>query len=331
MNNPIVSIIIPCYNVERYVTKCIHSIMEQTYRNIEILAIEDESTDNTSDILDKIAKKDDRVTIVHKKNEGVSIARNSGIEKATGDYIVFVDGDDYLSNDYVEYMLQLAQKDNADFVLSLNCYHKIKDSQIKEDSIRTLTPSEATALLLSKRVIVGCWNKMFKKDFLVRNNHTFSTKLFYGEGLNFIIKAAQLSNCVTSGERRIYYYRRNNELSVTSKFNIRKYHNGENALNQIESELIIKDKAIIQQLMLHKSIFCIGALSQIYAHSLQLEYKLECKHWKSIIQRHLPNLLVSANVSLYAKALLLCGYISPKLISMLDIRRRKRISNESVD
>ena len=107
-NNPLISIIVPCYNVERYVEQCIRSIMGQSYKNIEIITVDDGSPDNSSQILDKLANEDSRIKVIHKQNAGVSAARNSGLDVATGDYVVFVDGDDYLAPDYVDYMLQLA-------------------------------------------------------------------------------------------------------------------------------------------------------------------------------------------------------------------------------
>lgn len=187
MKNVLVSIIIPCYNIEKYVEKCITSISNQTHNNIQIILVDDGSTDNTPEILDRLAVSDERMQVIHTKNAGVSAARNLGLEIACGNYIVFVDGDDYLSPDYVEYMLSLSNICDADFVLSSNCFTKEKESQIEEDSVKSLTSAQATALLLSPRVIVGCWNKMFKSSFIVKHELKFSSSLFYGEGLYFIL------------------------------------------------------------------------------------------------------------------------------------------------
>ena len=326
-----VSIIIPCYNVSKYVEKCISSITSQSYTNIEIIPVEDGSTDDTALIREKMDYQDKRIKVLYKKNEGVSAARNSGLDIATGDYIIFVDGDDYLSPDYVEYMLILTRSNDADFVMSKNCFTKEVEQQMSVEHITTITPQQATALLLSPRVIVGCWNKMFKREFIQKNNLRFSTTLFYGEGLNFITKAAQMANCITVGERKVYYYRRNNEASATSKFNIQKYYNGEKALDKIMQELIIKDKQIDLMMILHKSLFCLGALSQAYAHNMQKEYLNDCKHWRSVIKNNLSDLLISNDISLYRKLLLVSGYLFPSIVSKLDMWRRNRISKKSVN
>ncbi len=327
----LVSIIIPCYNVERYVEQCLRSIMNQSYNKLEIIAVDDGSLDGSPQILDKLANEDYRIKVIHKQNAGVSVARNNGLDVATGDYVVFVDGDDYLAKDYVDYMLRLANENDSDFVMSQDCFTQKNDTQIQNDVFSTLTSTQATALLLSPRVIVGCWNKMFKKKFLDENKLRFSTKLFYGEGLNFITKAAGLANSVTLGKRKVYYYRRNNESSATTKFNIQKYYNGESALNEIEKELVSPDYTVTQMMALHKSLFCLGALSQTYAHSLQKTFKVDCGRWKSTIRTNLPQLIKSDNVSFYRKVLLLGGLYFPNIICRMDMWRRKRISKCSVN
>ncbi|MGM9794703.1 MAG: glycosyltransferase family 2 protein [Candidatus Aphodosoma sp.] len=330
MNEAIVTIIIPCYNVGKYVEKCITSIMAQSYEDIEIITVNDGSKDDTLSILESLASKDNRIHIINKENAGVSAARNSGLENATGEYVVFVDGDDYLAPDYVEYMLSLTESADADFVMSKNCFTRETEPQVNADMHETLSPTEATALLISPRVIVGCWNKMYKMSFLKKFDIKFSTTLFYGEGLNFITKASQIANCVTVGERKVYYYRRNNEASATSKFNIQKYYNGEKALDNIQQELIVHDKDVDLMMALHKSLFCTGALSQTYAHGLQKTYLDDCNHWRTIIKENLGILLKSNKVSMYRKTLLMCVYCFPGLVSKLDMWRRKRIAERSI-
>ena len=121
MNGIKVSIIVPVYNVEKYLEKCLDSIVKQTYENIEIILVDDGSTDKSGTILDQYAEMDNRISVIHKKNEGVSTARNTGIEAARGEYICFADADDYLMPDYVEYLLTLAVDKNADIAIKLVC------------------------------------------------------------------------------------------------------------------------------------------------------------------------------------------------------------------
>lgn len=111
-----ISIIVPIYKVEIYLRKCVDSIVNQTYKNIEILLIDDGSPDNCGIICDEYAKKDERIKVIHKKNGGLSDARNYGIEASSGDYIMFVDSDDYISKDMCEILLKKALENNADIV-----------------------------------------------------------------------------------------------------------------------------------------------------------------------------------------------------------------------
>ena len=113
----LISIIIPIYNVEKYLKKCIESVINQTYKNIEIILINDGSTDGSGKICDEYAIKDKRIKVSHNENGGVAVARNKGIKMSTGDYIVFVDSDDFISNEYCEKMLEAVLRNNADIAI----------------------------------------------------------------------------------------------------------------------------------------------------------------------------------------------------------------------
>ncbi len=328
--NKKISVIIPTYNVESYIEKCVDSVLNQSYKNFEILVVDDGSTDNSGDIADSISKKDDRIKVIHKENGGVSSARNIGIDNADGEYIVFIDADDYIADDFLEYMINMATATGADFCLSKNCYTKKDESQTENESVKVLSPEDATSLLLSPVVIVGCWNKIFKKSLLTENNLKFSEDLFYGEGLRFITMASQLSNCVAVGDRKVYYYRRNNDISATSKFDIEKLYNGENAIKIIENDLKIKSKKIDTMLRLHLSVFCLGALVRVKTNNLKKVYLNDYKRWKSFVRRSSFKLLFK-KIPLYRKLLLLGGGFFPSIVAKLDVKRRQKISNNSVE
>ena len=327
----LVSIIIPAYNVDKYIKKCLSSILEQTYTNIEVIVVDDGSTDQSGQIIDSISKQDFRVHVIHKKNAGVSAARNTGIEISTGDYLVFVDGDDYLAPDYVEYMISLVENTGANFCLSKCCYTKSGEEQIEREYIKKLQPEDAVALLLSPDVIVGCWNKIFNRSLIVKNNIQFSTTLFYGEGLSFITTVSQISNSVGVGNRKVYYYRRNNEASATTKFDINKIYNGEKALKAIRKQLIISSSKVNTMLNLHLCTFYLGAIVRIKSNNLEKEYSQDYKRWKSYIRHNTIKFTFNLEISIYRKLLLFGGCVSPWLMMKLDTVRRRRISANSVD
>ena len=112
-----VSVIIPVYNSEKYTEKCIRSLLGQTYRNLELLIIDDGSTDQSGAILDRLAGEDTRIRLIHQKNAGVAAARNRGIDLATGTYLTFVDGDDYVAPDYIQCLVDCARKNEAELVI----------------------------------------------------------------------------------------------------------------------------------------------------------------------------------------------------------------------
>ena len=114
MDEKLVSVIIPAYNIEDYIGRCLDSIISQTYKNLEIIVVDDGSRDYTGEILDNYAKKDRRIKVIHKENGGVSSARNKGIEAAEGDYIGFIDGDDLIEPEMYKTLVDLLEEENAD-------------------------------------------------------------------------------------------------------------------------------------------------------------------------------------------------------------------------
>ena len=125
----LVSIIVPVYNLEKYIEKCVRSLLQQTYTNVEIILVDDGSRDESGEICDRLASEDSRIKVIHKENGGLSSARNCGIENATGEYIMFVDGDDFISELMVE-KLYVALKDNcAD--ISVCCFKNIYEKQYR--------------------------------------------------------------------------------------------------------------------------------------------------------------------------------------------------------
>ena len=171
MKQPLVSIIVPVYNVEKYVAKCLDSLLQQTYRDIEIIVVDDGTKDRSGEICDEIAKNDKRVKVFHKKNGGLSSARNYGIRKAKGDYICLVDSDDYVRSGFVELMLRAAQEDDADVVV---CGY---NEQKPEKMVLTGEQAAIRLLIQQDNMEIIAWNKMYKRSLFDR--------ILYPEGHNY--------------------------------------------------------------------------------------------------------------------------------------------------
>ena len=117
----LVSVIIPVYNVEKYLEKCVLSVLNQTYKNLEIILVDDGSTDSSSELCEKLKTLDNRIIVVHKINGGLSDARNAGLNVCKGDYIFFLDSDDYIKSNTIEILTNIMYKDNSDLVLFYTC------------------------------------------------------------------------------------------------------------------------------------------------------------------------------------------------------------------
>lgn len=179
-----ISIIIPAYNIAQYLPHCLDSILEQTYTNLEIIVVDDGSKDNTKAVIEEYAKKDNRIVPIYKENTGVSDTRNKGLDIATGDYIGFVDGDDYIENNMYEVLISNAIKYNADIS---HCGYKLKFPENEYYFYNTGKVVEQDKqqgvidLLQGTFIEPGIWNKLFKRSIVenirmekdLKNNEDF--------------------------------------------------------------------------------------------------------------------------------------------------------------
>jgi glycosyltransferase involved in cell wall biosynthesis len=228
---PLISIIIAIYKSEKFIHKCIDSVLNQTYSNLEIVLVDDGSPDNCPKICDDYKEKDERIVVIHKENGGTCEARNSGLQRITGEYVSIIDGDDWLEPDYVEYLYELVRQTNSDMSMTDNIFTTRDREQILNDAIETWTNEEAATAIVYPVIAIGPWNKLYKVSMLKQNNIDFSVP-WSGEGLYFSCMAAQYSNHVGVGHRKIYNYRLNNTGSGLTNYRVVM---GTNALDNIKN------------------------------------------------------------------------------------------------
>jgi glycosyltransferase involved in cell wall biosynthesis len=211
-----VSVIVPAYNVEKYIEKCLESILEQTYRNIEIIVIDDGSKDGTWDIITGLMKSSPRIKGYHQENKGVSSARNFGLKEASGDYIQFVDGDDYIPRDAVEKLVTALETNSAEWV---NCqYHRVdengdglEDYNFTKGYIELA--NENSKLVFIRDILLEyfagfeIWNKLYISDLIRKGNLKFDEKCHMGEDLEFNICYCLQAGSIVCIEDRLYFYR----------------------------------------------------------------------------------------------------------------------------
>lgn len=314
-----VSVVVAIYNVAEFLPKCIESILQQTYSNIEVLLIDDGSTDGSREIVDAFAKNDSRIRPMHQENSGPSACRNTGMDAAIGEFIAFVDGDDWLAADFVAYLLRVQAKTKSDMVISRNCFTSNDELQIKKDTITTLSSGDAIELLFYPNVKLGVWNKLFKLEFLKMNNVHFIPRFRAGEGLQFIINAASIANSIGMGERKVYYYRLDNARSATTKPAIEKQGIGSlQAMEYIKQNLSVHTKTIERAMQWRYWSSYGYCLRQIVASSAYTSYH---DLYRECIRRRRDGALeqLKANLPLIDKLIAVVVAISPVAVAKLSL------------
>lgn len=213
-----VSIIVPVYNVEKYLEKCLDSLLNQTLKDIEIICINDGSSDNSLLILENYSRKDNRIKIIDKENEGQAIARNIGLKMATGDYIGFVDSDDWVDLDYFEKLYDTAEKYDCDIACA-----GFKRCRKNRNSIKKKYTKELVFITANDKVRADnlpndnyVWNKLYKRDAWVNNNFEFQ-KGRYFEDIALVIKLLHKMGKMVTVPKIYYNYRVNPNSTVTNQ------------------------------------------------------------------------------------------------------------------
>ncbi|MFL0165440.1 glycosyltransferase family 2 protein [Candidatus Clostridium helianthi] len=222
-----ISVIVPIYNIERYVETCIESIMKQTYNNLEIILVDDGSTDKSGEICDFYKEKDSRIIVVHKLNGGLVSARKAGLKAATADYIAYVDGDDWIEPEMYEIMSEEMERNNADIVV---CAHKeefmneitVVSNIIPagvyrgEELVKNVYPTMLyTGTYFDWGLSPSCWDKLYKREVLYDNQMQVDEKIWNGEDSACVYSAILDSECVCIINESPYHYRKR-ENSVSS-------------------------------------------------------------------------------------------------------------------
>ena len=215
-NSPLISIIIPCYNAEQSLERCLNSVVSQYYQNLEIIIVDDGSRDQTSDIYTKFKKEDYRIKVIKQNNSGVSKARNVGLKAVTGDYICFVDSDDWVEKNYCEELYNILAAENADVSIIEASYEDengtiVYNKPISKDKI--FDGQQALILLLEDQEIQSHpWGKLFKSSLL--KNVRFPENLKSFEDYSTLFKIFDKAVKVVKSDKKLYHYvQRDNSLS----------------------------------------------------------------------------------------------------------------------
>ncbi|MDC0827350.1 glycosyltransferase [Faecalitalea cylindroides] len=311
----IVSIIVPVYNVSKYLDDCINSLVNQTLKDIEIVLVDDGSTDSSKEICDKWERKDLRIKVIHKTNGGLSSARNEGLKLATSQWIAFCDSDDYIKDSMYEEMLSVAD-DQTDIVI---CGHSIVSNSLiietvhSDGYVKKISGNEALYLILEDKEINSfAWDKLYRRDlfegFIWEN-------LTYHEDVASTFKLFQKAQNVVLYNKSLYFYRRNPK-SICHTLSINKVYNSYKAF-------LCRDEIIRRHfpslLMKNISLITSRAIIVCNAYARKLddnEEYVECFKW---VKRNTKSILKNTYIKRTDKIYALAIYINYYLFKIISV------------
>lgn len=240
----LVSIVMPLYNGEKYLEKCIKSVISQTFTDWELIIVDDGSTDSSLCICKKIAECDPRIIVIHQENAGVSMARNNGLKRVTGKYVTFLDCDDLYTENRLEVMTSLIEKHPDCECLFSDYYELTGENTVKEDkntavSVKIIPHSEYVDDVLLYQKLNSVWRYMLKSD--IAKKISFNSLKFAEDYFYLLDYAMNVKQALYTSEK-LYYYRKDNNTSMTQNSHSRKYLNDYRIIPMLVSDYISKNK-----------------------------------------------------------------------------------------
>ncbi len=286
---PLVTIVIPIYNVEKYLDRCIESVVNQTYSKLEIILVDDESPDNCPQMCDEWAKKDSRIKVIHKKNAGLGMARNSGLDIATGEYICFLDSDDYIDLTLVEKCIDSIDSYNSDVVIFGR--KDVDDNgvvgEMSIDSTKKVFSGEAVKNELLPAIFsykmgfgVSAVGRMYRTDIFKNHDLRFkSEREIISEDAFFALELFSKNVTVSLVKDNLYYYYRRSD-SLTHVYRKDRQDKNDSFLNQCVNHAQKEKlpKQVISHLKMRYHLYTIAALKQIMLADLSKKEKRNALH-----------------------------------------------------
>lgn len=319
METKLVSVIIPIYNVEKFLYKTVRSVINQDYRRIEIILVDDGSPDASSEIMDELAKTDSRIICIHKENGGVSSARNAGLKIAKGEYVTFIDGDDWVEPNYVSYLMRLVENNSCEIGMNKRNYSEYYNTKSSNKEY-VVKAEKAIEWIYLGDIFVAVWNKIYKMSLLKDNYILFNEKIWYGEGMLFNIDCLQFTDRVAIGEKCVYH-QVSNPNSAMRKFNVDSNLCGIRSLD-IQKEHWKKSNArIVDAWNYHRRAFNLTIVRGLLKSGTEMDYE---ELYDSCIRNLKSQLWVSLKVRISVREKL--SYIAWALFPrMMSMRCKKRL------
>lgn len=286
---PLITVIVPVYNVEKYLNRCVDSILNQTLTNLEIILVNDGSTDNSPNICNKYRNQDSRIKVIHKENARVAAARNDGIKIAQGKYISFIDSDDWIECNMLEKMYECAEKVRADFVMCDYAKKGITSSYSVTQPIDGgfYDRSRIETKLFSSLIMfdniefpptISNWTCLFNRDFLIENNLYYDEDIHYCEDSIFGSKAMYKANRFYYMKNQYFYNYFYNPSSTTTVANLNKWNSYIKINERLEDYFNSSNFDFSNQIKVNMVYFILNFLGEISKTNLTiLEKYFKCK------------------------------------------------------
>lgn len=313
-NCKLISVIVPIYKVEKYLENCVKSIQDQTYKNLEIILVDDGSPDSCPELCDRFAEVDERIKVIHKVNGGLSDARNAGIDMATGDYITFVDSDDFLLEDMIETLYCLSEKYDADFVMckKMDCGD--------DDIIGTIVPpsdssyikvfegrEKMAAYLKTNQIETTAWKKLYKRYLL--DELRFPKGKLHEDAFT-TYKLVDIASKIVVTNKVGYVYRNNPQSIMNSGFSLNRLYSIEAKQEQLkfieEKYPELRNFACAE--VIYACNFCLREMAKKDFLEKEIEEILQ-----GLYRKYYRQYLTVNNVSLKGKILALAAAINTRI------------------
>ena len=318
-----VSIVVPVYKSENYIRKLIDSVLNQTYKNIELILVDDESPDSSGKICDEYAKQDNRIIVIHQKNAGCCGARNTGLKAVTGEYLMLADGDDWLETDCVEYLVGLMENHNCEMATTDSIFTTRDRRQNPIENIRILSKEDAICGMLYADIPLGPWNKIYTTKIIKEHHLDFSVPWF-GEGLYFSTLSAQYSNQLAVGHRRVYNYRLNNPNSGLTVMEVKNAVNAVYNIKNIKDKLVIRTSKTLYAADWHICYNYYFLMCYIIWAKSSNQYKSLYRETHAEMLRLAPKVIIHAKVKLWKRIYIFVACIMPKTLAYIILKRKAR-------
>lgn len=318
--NELVSVIVPIYNVEKYLDNCVNSIRNQTYQNLEIILVDDGSPDNCPKMCEEYERNDPRIRVIHKPNGGLSDARNFGIKEAKGKYITCIDSDDYVSRDFIEYLYKLLKETNSD----ISICNFIKTKSLSENRVfgnqeRIELSSEMAIqeMLYARIFTTSAWGKMYKTELFEGIEYPLRK---YSEDMYTTYRLLEKAHKIVYGNQVCYYYVHRPNSILTSNFSSKH-------LDVFEALHIMRDSGILEskgEISAYKSQM-VSSMAELIEKQPPRNKEIQ-KLWKET-RKYRLNVLCDRKASKRVRAqagLMFLGYNFTKIVIVAYYRNKWR-------